>query len=147
MITNESAVRVRAYEIGEAELAAWIDEINRAYGGMGLSLSDVALASDFTPPETTHSVNSTPIYGTTLGSSSSTLGQGAFTAYLKDGVTDALVALKNQILWFKFFPDRYASPYILTQGKLGISRTFPAGDAIQAACTISASEAAAEAAS
>ena len=109
--------------------------------------ADVALASDFTPPETTHSVNSTPIYGTTLGSSSSTLGQGAFTAYLKDGVTDALVALKNQILWFKFFPDRYASPYILTQGKLGISRTFPAGDAIQAACTISASEAAAEAAS
>jgi len=47
-------------------------------------------------------------------------------------------------LWFKFFPDRYASPYILCQGKLGISRTFPAGDSLQAACTISASEAASE---
>lgn len=106
--------------------------------------ADVALASDFVPPETTHSVSSTPIYGTTLGSASSTLGQGAFTAYLNDGVSDALVALKNQILWFKFFPDRYASPYLLTQGKLGISRTFPAGDSIQAACTISSSAAAKE---
>ena len=36
------------------------------------------------------------------------------------------------------------SPYILSQGKLGISRTFPAGDNIAAACTISATEAASE---
>lgn len=106
--------------------------------------ADVALASDFVPPETTHSVTSTPIYGTTLGSASSTLGQGSFTAYLNDGVSDSLVSLKNQILWFKFYPDRYALPYLLTQGKLGISRIFPAADSIQAACTISASAAAAE---
>ena len=33
------------YEVEEAELAAWIDEINRAYGGMGLTLADVSLAS------------------------------------------------------------------------------------------------------
>lgn len=106
--------------------------------------ADVALASDFVPPETTHSVASTQVYGTTLGSSSSTLNQGSFTAYLQDGVADALVSLKNQILWFKFSPDRYQSPYILCQGKLGISRTFPAGDNIAAACTISATEAASE---
>src|SRR5574337_51830 len=109
--------------------------------------ADVALASDFVPPETTYSVNSTPIYGTTLGSSSSTLNQGTFTAYLSNGVTDALVSLKGENLWFKFFPDRYATPYVLTQGILGISRTFPAGDNIQAACTISAESAAAEASS
>src|SRR5574337_63616 len=107
--------------------------------------ADVALASDYVPPETTHSVSSTQIYGTTLGATSSTLNQGTFTAYLNDGVTDALVLLKNQELWFKFFPDRYASPYILAQGKLGIARTFPAGDSMQAACTISASAAAVEA--
>jgi hypothetical protein len=106
--------------------------------------SDVSLASDFVPPETSHSVTSTQIYGTTLGSSSSTLNQGSFTAYLNDGVSDPLVALKNQILWFRFYPDRYASPYMLTQGKLGISRTFPAADGIQAACTISATQAASE---
>lgn len=106
--------------------------------------ADVALASDFVPPETSHSVSSTQVYGATLGSSSSTLGQGSFTAYLNNGVADALVSLKNATLWFRFYPDRYASPYLLCQGKLGIARTFPAGDSIQAACTISATEAAAE---
>lgn len=106
--------------------------------------AEVALASDFVPPETSHSVASTQIYGTTLGATSSTLGQGSFTAYMDSGVADALVTLKNQILWFRFYPDRYQSPYLLTQGKLGIARTFPAGDQIQAACTISASAAAVE---
>jgi hypothetical protein len=106
--------------------------------------SDVQLASDFVPPETTHAVTSTQVYGTTLGSSTSTLNQGTFTAYLANGVSDALVTLKNQELWFRFYPDRYASSYILSQGKLGIARTFPAGDNIAAACTISASAAATE---
>ena len=106
--------------------------------------ADVALASDFVPPETSHSVSSTQIYGTTLGSVSSTLGQGSFTAFLSNGIGDALVALKNATLWFKFFPDRYATSYLLCQGKLGIARTFPAGDAIQAACTVSASAAGTE---
>lgn len=106
--------------------------------------ADVALASDFVPPETSHSISSTQVYGTTLGATSSTLGQGSFTAYLSNGVSDPLVALKNATLWFKFYPDRYATPYILCQGKLGISRTFPAADSLQAACTISASSAATE---
>ena len=106
--------------------------------------ADIALASDFVPPENTHSVSSTQVYGTTLGATASTLGQGSFTAYLTNGVSDALVQLKDQTLWFKFFPDRYATPYLLTQGKLGVSRTFPAGDSIQAACTISASAPAVE---
>lgn len=106
--------------------------------------ADIALASDFVPPETSHSVTSTQVYGTTLGSTASTLNQGSFTAYLQDGVADNLVRLKNETLWFKFYPDRYKTPYLLTQGKLGIARTFPAGDNIQAACTISASAAATE---
>lgn len=106
--------------------------------------ADVALASDFVPPETSWSVSSTQVYGTTLGSTASTLNQGTFTAYLANGVTDSLVGLKNALLWFKFFPDRYASPYALCQGKLGIARTFPADNSIQAACTISAASAASE---
>lgn len=106
--------------------------------------SEVPLASDFVPPENSHSVTSTQVYNATLGSTSSTLNQGTFTAYLSDGVTDPLVQLKDETLWFRFYPDRYKSPYILTQGKLGIGRTFPAGNNIQAACTISASTAASE---
>lgn len=106
--------------------------------------ADVALASDFVPPETSNTVTSTQVYGSTLGATSSTLNQGTFTAYLTNGVSDALVSLKNANLWFKFFPDRYASSYVLCQGKLGIARTFPAGAQIQAACTISASTASSE---
>ena len=99
--------------------------------------ADVPKGSDFVPSETSHSVSSTQIYGTTLGSTSSTLNQATFTAYLNDGISDGLVKLKNEILWFKFFPSKFQSGYILEQGKFGISRTFPAGDEIQASCTIS----------
>ncbi|MEJ1365621.1 MAG: hypothetical protein RPU42_11140 [Candidatus Sedimenticola sp. (ex Thyasira tokunagai)] len=109
--------------------------------------SEVSLASDFTPAETSHSVSSEQVYGATVGSSSSSLGQGSFTAKLQDGVTDALVGLKNENLWFRFYPNKYAAPYILTQGKLGISRSFPAGSNMAVACTISADAESAEKAS
>lgn len=106
--------------------------------------AELSLASDFKPPENSHSVSSTQIYGTTLGSTSKSLGQGGFTAYLEDGVTDGLIGEKDQTLWFRFYPDRYKTPYILSQGKLGIARTFPAGDQIKAVCTISATKEATE---
>lgn len=102
--------------------------------------TDVQLAADFVPPETTHSQNSTPVYGGTIGSSTQALNQGTFTAFLRNGVDDPLVQLKNENLWFKFFPDRFESQHILTQGLLGVARTFPAGDSIQAACTVTAAE-------
>lgn len=104
----------------------------------------VAKATDFVMPETSYSVSSTQIYGGNIGATTSTLNQGSFTAYLNNGVNDPLVTLKGQNLWFKFFPDRYQSPYTLCQGKLGIARSFPAGDEIQAACTISAAAAGTE---
>jgi len=139
------------YGSGSVTFLATLPEIHtgpvpkRVYASYAAPIfSDVQLASDFVPPETTHAVTSTQVYGTTLGSSTSTLNQGTFTAYLQNGVSDALVSLKNQELWFRFYPDRYASAYILSQGKLGIARTFPAGDNIAAACTISASAAATE---
>lgn len=105
---------------------------------------DVPLASDFVPPETSHSVSSEQVYGSTIGSSSSSLGQGSFVARLNNGVDDPLVKMKNQNLWFKFFPDRYATQNILNQGLLGIARTFPAANNMQAACTISAAKPAIE---
>ena len=107
--------------------------------------TDVPRSDAFVPPETSHSVSSKQIYGTTLGASASSLGQGSFTAYLVDGVSDGILSLKNVVLFFKFFQNKLNTlPYILAQGKLGISRTFPAGDQITAACTISAEEAAVE---
>jgi len=103
------------------------------------SFADVPKAADFVAPETSHSVSSTQIYGSTLGTSSSSLGQGSFTSYLEDGINDAIVKLKNENLFFRFYPDKNKVGHILCQGKLGISRTFPAGDEIQASCTISSS--------
>ncbi len=100
--------------------------------------TDVPRGSDYVPVETSHSVSSTQVYGATIASTSSSLGQGSFTAYLNDGVSDPLVKLKNEFLWFRFYPSRFQSNYRLDQGKLGIARTFPAGDQIQASCTISA---------
>ena len=149
--TQSSTDNLQAQLTGQVIFLAEVPQIHtgsvakKVYASYATPIfGEVTLASDFTPPETTNNVTSTQIYGTTLGSTSSTLGQGSFTAYLNDGVTDALVTLKNENLWFRFFPNKFASSNILAQGKLGISRTFPAGDNIQAACTISASEAAIE---
>lgn len=109
------------------------------------AFTDVPKSDAFVPPETTHSVSSKQIYGMTLGSSSESLNQGSFAAYLEDGISDGILGLKNAELFFKFFQNALNStPYILMQGKLGISRAFPSGDQISAACTISAQTAAAE---
>ena len=102
------------------------------------TFADLEPASDFVPPETSHSQTSTEVYGGAIGASSSTLDQGSFTVFLRDGVTDPIVALKNQKLWFRFYPHRLRAPHMLAQGTLGISRTFPAGDSIQAECTLTA---------
>jgi hypothetical protein len=97
--------------------------------------------NDFVPAETTHSVNSEATYTGAIASSSESVGQGSFTAILTDGITDGILALKNQIVMFRFYQDRAKSPYILTQGKLGISRTFGASDNPKVTCTISSSTA------
>ncbi|EMG36613.1 hypothetical protein PCS_02625 [Desulfocurvibacter africanus PCS] len=102
--------------------------------------ADLDETAGFVPPEKSYSVSSQPIYGGVLGSRSSSLGQGSFTAYLSSGVADAVVAEKGQNLWFKFFPDRYALDHLLCQGVLGISRQYPADGNMVANCTISATE-------
>ena len=104
--------------------------------------SNIEITKDYVPSENSHSVSSEQYYGTTIGATASSLGQGSFTAVLNDGVTDAIVKVKDDTLWFKFFPDRYKTPYILDQGKLGMARAFPAGANLNASCTISASTAA-----
>lgn len=105
--------------------------------------TEVQFASDFTAPETSYSVSSTQIYGGTLGSTSESLGAGGFTAFLENGVTDTLLGLTGENLWFKFFPHRQKTSHVACQGVLGITRSFPASGNIQASCTINAESAAA----
>ncbi len=99
----------------------------------------LANVADWTPAETTYSISSEDTYDGPIGAESSSLGQASFTALgLRDGVTDPVVMQKGKRLWFKFKPDRDQSePYQLTQGILGVSRTFPAsGGSFSASCTI-----------
>ncbi len=100
--------------------------------------SEVSLASVFVPPEDSYTVNSEQVYNATVGSTTKTLAQGTFNVKLKDGVTDSVISQESEKLWFKFFPDRNKSPYILAQGKLGMTRSFPVDSSIAADCTISA---------
>jgi len=109
--------------------------------------AELSRTLDFTPVENSHSTASTQFYNGTIGSVSSTLGQGSFTALMTDNVTDALVGNKDQVLTIRFYPDRNKSAYVLTQGKIGLARTFPVAGQNQAAVTISAENASAEFAS
>lgn len=103
--------------------------------------AEVPNASEFVPPENSHSVSSEQVYGGTVGSSSSSLNQGSFTARLQSGVDDGILSMKNETCWFKFMPDRLVTnKYVACQGILGVERSFPAGESIQASCTISATE-------
>ncbi len=100
--------------------------------------------NDFVPAETSNAVTSTQVYDATIGTSTSTLGQGSFTAELKNGITDDIIARKNRNLFFKYIQDKTKTPHILTQGKLGLSRTFGATENPKVSVTISAAQASVE---
>lgn len=101
----------------------------------------LANVADWVPAETTYSVSSEDTYDGPIGAEDASLGQASFTALgLRDGITDPVVMQKGKRLWFRFRPDRDRThPYQLTQGILGVSRTFPAGGgSFSASCTITA---------
>jgi hypothetical protein len=99
---------------------------------------EVSKAIDFVPVENSHSVTSTQVYGNkSVGSTSTTIGQGSFTALLEDGLTDALLAQQDEVVTIKFHSDRNKTPYSLTQGLLGGVSSFPVDNQNQVACTIS----------
>lgn len=89
--------------------------------------AEISRARNWVPAETSNSTNSEQYYDGTLGSFSSSLGQATFEASLNDGVTDALLAKRGQNLLFKFAPDKNKVPYQITQGVLGVARTFGVG--------------------
>ena len=102
--------------------------------------AELSKSLDFIPAENTHSVTSTQVYSKTVGSVSSSLSQGGFTALMSDNITDALIGEQDEVITIKHYPDRNKLPYTLTQGTLGIKRTFPVADQNKAVCTISAEE-------
>jgi hypothetical protein len=103
--------------------------------------AEVPHGSNWVPAEITHSVNSTQVYGGTVGSSSSSLGQASFSAILKDGITDSILNVVNDRIWIKFKQDRNRIPYQLTHGLLGLARSYPADGNVEASFTLSATNA------
>jgi len=101
-------------------------------------------ASNFKFPEETFSQSSEQTYDGPVASSSRALGQGGFDIKTENGITDPVVAAKNDFLWFHFFPDRNKSAYGKCQGFLGINRAFPADANMSSTCTISAEQPAVE---
>lgn len=102
--------------------------------------ADIDLASDFVPSENAYSLSSTQVYGGTVGSTSVTLNAASFKAYLEDGIADPLIKLRGQNIWFRFYPDQYKSNYILEQGILGVTRSYPAGGKVEGDFTINPSK-------
>jgi hypothetical protein len=100
--------------------------------------AQIANTSDWVPAESTYSINSTSTYDGPVGSASSSLGQAGFTAIMRDGITDSVLAAKGTEIWIEFRPDRDKTvPKQLTQGIFGVSRTFPAGGgSFSASCTV-----------
>lgn len=142
-----NAGKVNAYiEMGAAlPLAHTGDTAKRIYVQYYTpTLSALSRALDFVPAENSASTSSTQFYGGTFATASTSLGQGGFTAYLDDGVQDSLVQNKDKNLTVKFFPDKNKAPFILTQGILSLTRSFPVDDQNQASVTISAENVSAE---
>lgn len=100
--------------------------------------AEASKSMDFVPAENSHSVSSQEYYNGTIGSVSSSLSQSSFTALMDDNVTDSLLQEQDEVITVKHFPDRNKTAYTLTQGTLGVSRTFPVSGQNQASCTISA---------
>jgi len=100
--------------------------------------SELAKTSDFVPADQAHSVSSQQYYNGTIASAAASLGAGAFTALLTDGISDAILNEQDEIITVKYWSDRNKSPYVLSQGALGIARSFPVAAQNQAVVTIAA---------
>jgi hypothetical protein len=133
------------YATGEVTFAAPLQAIHtgtvpkKVYiKGATPLFAPIPQTSDWVPAESTYSISSTSTYDGPVGSSSASLGQASFTAILKDGITDTFLAQRGKKIWIEFRPDRDKTlPKQLTQGILGVSRTFPAGGgSFTGACTV-----------
>lgn len=103
--------------------------------------SELAKTMDFKPAENSPSVSSSQYYNGTIAATSRSLGTGGFTALMADNISDALLNEQDEVITIKFWPDRNKNPYVLTQGEVGIARTYPVAGQNQATVTIAAENA------
>jgi len=64
------------------------------------------------------------------------VGDCSFTVFADDGITDRILKEKNAMVTIKWFTDANKTPYMLSQGMLGVVRDFPAGAQNKITCTV-----------
>lgn len=98
------------------------------------TLTTLSKTVDFAPAEVGVSKSSETMYegsgvsGAIGAMKADSVGDVSFVVFANDGITDAIIREKNEIITVKFYPDANKTPYLLTQGMCGLSRAFPAGE-------------------
>ncbi|MEI6262206.1 MAG: hypothetical protein WCR46_20170 [Deltaproteobacteria bacterium] len=100
---------------------------------------EVSKATDFQPASNSMSTTSQQYYGGVIGEVSTSLKSGKFRAFLSNGVSDPILRKEGKKIWFKYYVDKLQTDnFILTQGYLGVTVSYPARSSIVADFTINA---------
>jgi hypothetical protein len=103
---------------------------------------NIAKSDEFVPAATGYSKSSESYYKGAGGSgaigsvNADSVGDATFTVMADDGLTDGILADEGEVVTVKWYPDANKSAYMLTQGTLGIERTFPSGEQNKFSCTL-----------
>ncbi len=93
-------------------------------------------ANEFVPAVDSSSTSSEQTYSGTDASVQVSLNGASFNATLEDGITDDILKQLGNTIFVKFFPDKFKSPYVITQGHLSYSPTNTAGGKPKGAFTL-----------
>lgn len=102
---------------------------------------EASKATDFQPASNSMSTTSQQYYGGVIGEVSTSLKSGKFRAFLSNGVSDPILRKECKKIWFKYYVDKLQTDnFILTQGYLGVTVSYPARSSIVADFTINAND-------
>ena len=102
---------------------------------------EASKATDFQPASNSMSTTSQQYYGGVIGEVSTSLKSGKFRAFLSNGVSDPILRKEGKKIWFKYYVDKLQTDnFILTQGYLGVTVSYPARSSIVADFTINAND-------
>jgi hypothetical protein len=91
------------------------------------------------PQDTTTGATET-FYDGTKSSVSFGRGDGSFEFAVNDGVTDAIFGYIKKEIWYKHYPDKAKTPYLIARGYLGATNDFPADGVLVGSGTIVATD-------
>jgi hypothetical protein len=98
------------------------------------TFTTLARTSDFKAAELGVTKSSESVYegsgvsGAIGSMKADSVGDVTVTVFANDGVTDAILREKGEVMTIKFFPNANKAPYLLSQGMVGVSRDFPSGE-------------------